>query len=65
MPESVRLTFTFSQPTVTHITGHSDGMTSAGSTSGYSADELERFISYIERVESVGKIHGYSAHVVG
>jgi len=42
-----------------------DGMTSQGSTSGYSNDELEQFISYVERFEHFGGSNGYSACVVG
>jgi hypothetical protein len=40
-------------------------MTSHGSTSIYSADELEKFVSYVEKIKFVGGEDGYSACVVG
>ena len=53
----------FSQsPTVTHITGHSEGRMPHRH---YLADELEIFTSYVERMASVGKIDQHSARVVG
>lgn len=40
-------------------------MTSHGSTSVYSGEELQKFISYVERIRVVGSVDGYSACVVG
>jgi hypothetical protein len=40
-------------------------MTSNGSTSVYSGDELQKFIRYVEAVRYVGSADGYSACVVG
>jgi len=52
------------QPTA-RLTGHSDDMTSHGSTSVYSGEELQKFISYVERIKYIGGTDGYSACVVG
>jgi len=40
-------------------------MTSHGSTSVYTGDELEKYISYVKEIEFVGGADGYSACVVG
>ena len=40
-------------------------MTSHGSTSVYSGEELQKFISYVERIKLIGGADGYSACVVG
>ena len=40
-------------------------MTSHGSTSVYSGDELQKYISYVKEIEFVGGADGYSACVVG
>jgi len=40
-------------------------MTSHGSTSVYSGEELQKFISYVEQIKYVGRADGYSAWVVG
>ena len=47
------------------LTGHLDDMTSHGSTSVYSGDELQKFISYVEQIRSIDGADGYSACVVG
>ena len=40
-------------------------MTSHGSTSVYSGDELQKFAQYVARIKDIGGIGGYSACVVG
>lgn len=47
------------------LLGNPDDMTSHGSTSVYSGDELQKFISYAERIRFIGGADGYSACVVG
>jgi len=42
-----------------------DDMTSHGSTSVYSGEELQQFISYVEQIKYVGGTDGFSACVVG
>lgn len=44
---------------------HPDDMTSHGSTSLYTADRLQQFTSYVEKISFVGGDDGYSACVVG
>ena len=47
------------------LTGNPDDMTSQGSTSIYSGDELRNFIPYVKRIRFIGGADGYSACVVG
>ena len=56
-------TIAYDQPTA--LTGNPDDMTSHGSTSVYSGDELQKFVSYVERIKFIGGADGYSACVVG
>ncbi|KAF9646877.1 hypothetical protein BDM02DRAFT_2865653 [Thelephora ganbajun] len=42
-----------------------DDMTSHGSTSVYTGEELQKLISYVERIKFIGGTDGYSACVVG
>ena len=43
----------------------SDVMSSSGSTSVYSEEELRKLIHYVKQLRFVGKDYGYSACVVG
>lgn len=40
-------------------------MTSHGSTSVYTGEQLQQFISYAERISFVGGADGYSACIIG
>ena len=40
-------------------------MTSPSSTAVYSEGELNKFLDYVERIESIGGKHGFSACVFG
>lgn len=49
----------------TWLIGHLDDMTSHRSTSVYTGEQLEKFISYVGQIGSIGGADGYSACVVG
>jgi len=53
------------RPATSRLTSLPDDMTSHGSTSVYSGEELQKFAQYVVQIKDIGGAGGYSACVVG